>query len=399
MSSLHVLHVLPFPGVGGTEIATRRMADAVQPFGVRSSVILLRPTDALTSYLEDAGIPVVAAIPRPEPSIRHALRFLRESRSWAGATRGVDLIHCADVSAAYHVAVAGRLAGLPVLTHVRNRCVDLSLRSALFVRGATHFAFVSGDTWSSFPIRVPDNRATVVRDGVALPPDADLANGSEFARDVRLELGLSPGTQIVAMFARVAPQKDYDTLIKAAALLRDPWPDLRFVMVGDFAGLPEHRRHFDHVRHELAQAGVADRFLFTGFRADTRRLMLGADVCVLSTHFEGLPLVVLEAMALGRPCVATAVDGIPEMIDDGESGFLSRPGDPASLANALARALADPTHAARLGRKARETVRERFSEERFAREMFDLYARLHQGRRPRLARSTTKGLSGARHHA
>jgi hypothetical protein len=113
--------VLPFPGVGGTEIATRRIIDAVLPFGVENSALLLRPTEEQAAYLRAAGVPIV--IPRvvPEPSFRRALRFMFDSHTLARAFMDVDLIHCADVPGAYYAAVAGRLAGVPVLAHVRNR--------------------------------------------------------------------------------------------------------------------------------------------------------------------------------------------------------------------------------------------------------------------------------------
>ena len=124
----------------------------------------------------------------------------------------------------------------------------------------------------------------------------------------------------------------------------------------------------------IAAAGVSDRFLFTGFRNDIRRIMLASDVCVLSTHFEGLPLVLIEAMSLGRACVATAVDGVLETIDDGVTGLVHGNGDAAGLASCLVRFLDNPAFADRIGEAARAEVRRRFGPERFARDMFDVYA-------------------------
>lgn len=373
---IRVLHVLPFPGVGGTEIATRRIADGVRGFGVESRALLLRPTDPQTSYLREAGIPCTVAQPRPEPSFRRGARFLRESWGLARACRDVDLVHCADIPAAYHVAVAGRLAGVPVLCHVRNRHPVLSRRDRCFINATTHFAFVSRDTRARLSLPVPDARASVVYDGIDVAAEGELAAREATAREVRAELGLPPDTVMAAMFARLAPQKDYETLVRAAVLLRPQERHLRFVVVGDHAGNPENRRHYAHVRQLIAEAGVEDRFLFTGFRKDTRRLMLAADICLLSTHFEGLPLVVLEAMALARPCVATAVDGIPEIVDQGATGLLYDHGDAAALAACLVRLLHEPGLAGAIAARARETVRRRFGRERFAREMYQLYARL-----------------------
>jgi glycosyltransferase involved in cell wall biosynthesis len=368
--------VLPFPGVGGTEIATRRIIDAVLPFGVENSALLLRPTEEQAAYLRAAGVPIV--IPRvvPEPSFRRALRFMFDSHTLARAFMDVDLIHCADVPGAYYAAVAGRLAGVPVLAHVRNRHAGIARRERFFINAATHFAFVSNSTRMNFPLRLSDARASTLYDGVEIPPDDQVASQAAVARDVRAELNLPVDTSLVVMFARVAPQKDYETLIRAAALLREVPVPVRFVVVGDHSGHPNIQQHFRHVQRLIGEAGLADRFLFTGFRSDTRRLMLAADICLLSTHFEGLPLVVLEAMALARPCVATAVDGVLEALEDGRTGLLYQHRDPAGLTGCLVRLLRDSALGERLGQAARAEARRRFGHERFAKEMLDLYTRL-----------------------
>ena len=121
------------------------------------------------------------------------------------------------------------------------------------------------------------------------------------------------------------------------------------------------------------RTGVLDRFVFAGFRTDVARLMLAADLCVLCTHFEGLPLVLIEAMAAERPCVATAVDGIPEALTDGVTGLLHRPGDAEGLAAAIARLIAAPVRAEAMGAAARAEAERRFSRDRFARDVRALY--------------------------
>lgn len=374
---MKVLHVLPFPGVGGTEIATRRVADAVRPYGVQSAALLLRPTDDQIAYFEDAGIPCFAELRRPEPSlVREAGMFLRDSWAAARICARFDLVHCADVSAAYHLGVAGRLAQRPVLCHVRNREAEIVRRNRVFINAASHFAFVSKDTRERFPMRLPDRRASVLYDGVEIAPPARPLEREAAARAVRAEFDLPADTVIAAMFARVNPQKDYSTLIRAAARLRDVHPQLRFLIVGDNANVPLNRQHFEKVQAQAAAAGVLDRFVFAGFRSDTDRLMLAADICVLCTHFEGLPLVVIEAMAAGRPCVATAVDGVPETLTDGETGLLHAHEDADGLASALGRLIAERELAARIAANARAEAERRFSRQRFARDVTALYRRL-----------------------
>ena len=115
-------------------------------------------------------------------------------------------------------------------------------------------------------------------------------------------------------------------------------------------------------------------FVFAGFREDTARLMQAADICVLCTHFEGLPLALIEAMAAGRPCIATAVDGIPEALTDGVTGLLHDHGD-AEGAGPRPRPPAGQSGARRTagGECRRAEALRRFSQPRFARDLVALY--------------------------
>ena len=171
------------------------------------------------------------------------------------------------------------------------------------------------------------------------------------------------------MVARVAPQKDFETLIRSAAVLATHFPAVRFFMVGDLDPL-----HYPQVQRWLEEHQVADRFLFTGFRRDIARLMKAMDVAVLSTHGEGLPLVLLEAMSHGRPVVATGLDGILEVIEDGQTGLLVPHRDAAALAQAIGRLVSDPALARRLGEAGRRTVETKFSQQAFEKGVERLYA-------------------------
>lgn len=378
--ALKVLHVLPFPGVGGTEVATRRVAEAVRASGIESHALLLQDSAELRAYLDEADIPHQVARPRPEPSLARELgRFVQEARGLARVIAGFDILHCADVSAAYHVAVAGRLARRPVLCHVRNREAVLPWRSRVFIGAATHFAFVSENTAQMFPMRIAPTRRSVLYDGLELQPRIGPAARTAAAAALRGEFGLPLDSIVASMFARVNPQKDYDTLIRAAVLLRDRQPRVRFLVVGDHEQVARNRQHFVEVQAAARAAGVLDRIVFAGFRSDTHRLMVGSDFCLLCTHFEGLPLVLIEAMAAGRACVATRVDGIPEVVADGATGLLHEHGDAEGLAAAVARLADDPALAEAMGERGRRDAEHRFSQARFAHDLRDLYAKLARG--------------------
>jgi glycosyltransferase involved in cell wall biosynthesis len=336
----------------------------------------LENTDELRRFYGDAGR-TVRDWPAPTPSLRHGKTFLAESRALAKEFRrlNVGLVHCSDFKAAWHTALAGRLAGIPVICHIRNRCESLLWRDRQFMRPVTHFAFVSRDTWRGFPIPVAASRGSVIYDGINPPPARPADEIEQDRRAVRSELGLPPSARVIGMLARVAPQKDYDTLVLAAARVVQADPNVRFVISGDCSGNEVSRKHYAYVQGLIQQSGLSDYFLFTGYRTDAMRLLAAFDVSVLSTHFEGLPLALLESMAHAKPMVATAVDGIPEVIVDGVNGFLTPHQDAEALAARLIELIQSPALAERLGQAARQTVLADFTSEKFARSVADLYAR------------------------
>jgi glycosyltransferase involved in cell wall biosynthesis len=365
-----IAHVLPSTMViGGTEHATLRIARAVAPTGLDSVAFCIEGDTPVQRFFAGEGMPVTG-FPAVEPSVRRPLPDQRASRALAREFRRqrVDVVHCADVGAAHFTALAGRLAGVPVVSHVRNRHDQISRRDQLFLRPVDRWVFVSRDTWRRFSYPVAPARGTVVYDGI----DAPSLRTSE-ARAARMELAIDPDAPVVGMVARVSPQKDFITLARAARDVLARHPRTRFLVVGDYETEPAYRAHYERVCRELADQQVADAFVFTGFRRDVPRLAAAMDVFVLSTHFEGLPLVLLEGMAQARPVVATDVDGIPELVRDGETGLLHRHEDAVGLARQISRLLDDATLAARLGAAGRHAVDTFWTNERFARDMAALY--------------------------
>jgi glycosyltransferase involved in cell wall biosynthesis len=288
----------------------------------------------------------------------------------------VDLVHCADIDAALQVAPAGRLAGVPVLCHIRNPWTSMLRREALVLSVVDTFVFVSQDTWSTFAYRVGPARGRVLYDGLDVQAPPEPASRAEMRR----ELGIAEGVPVIGMTARVSEQKDYITLARAAKRVLDVVPAARFVIVGDHERHAAHREHFSLVQRELERLGVAQAFVFTGFRSDVARVMAAFDVFVLSTHFEGLPLVILEAMAMQLPVVATAVTGIPELITSDSVGLLAPHEDDETLARHLLALLNDPARARRVAVAGRELVERQFSARVFGENIAALYADALRGR-------------------
>lgn len=191
---------------------------------------------------------------------------------------------------------------------------------------------------------------------------------------VRAELGIAPEEVVVGTVANFRPQKGFPLLVEAARELAAAGPPARFVIVGSG---PEEER----VRKLIVQAGVADRFVLTGARADAIRVASAFDVFVMSSLFEGFPVAVMEALALGLPIVATAVGGIPDAIRDGVEGLLVPPGDSAALARALRRLICDAGLRERMASAALATGAG-FDIRVAARELESLYLELASGHGP-----------------
>ncbi len=197
---------------------------------------------------------------------------------------------------------------------------------------------------------LPDSlkaHATVVVHGVDLSrSDALVARRDEIRADVRSELDVPADEVLVMTVANLREEKGYDVLLAAARLIADRGLPIRIVAVG--RGPLEHELADRHRALDLGE-----HFTFLGQRDDVLRLLTGADVFVLASHHEGLPVALMEATSVGLPVVATAVGGIPQFITDGVEGLLVAPGRPDALADAVVRVCSDPALRRRLGEGAK----------------------------------------------
>jgi glycosyltransferase involved in cell wall biosynthesis len=193
-------------------------------------------------------------------------------------------------------------------------------------------------------------KAARARDIVVIPNgiDVDRVRSRTLSReDARRSLGLPLDAPIVGTVGGITAKKGHRVLVEAARRVVTRIPEATFA----FVGLPIDA---DGVRRAISAAGLSERVLLSGYREDAARLMRAFDVVCLPSLHEGLPLSLLEALALGIPCVATAVGGVPEVLAEG-AGILVPRADPSSLATALLEVLERPERAAELSAAARAT--------------------------------------------
>jgi glycosyltransferase involved in cell wall biosynthesis len=182
--------------------------------------------------------------------------------------------------------------------------------------------------------------------------DLDALDRVEAAYDsVREELGIAVDAPIVGTVANFRRLKGHHLLLQAALSVRRSFPEARFVLVG--RGPIEQE-----IRRATQDLGLNGSIVFAGFRIDAPRVMSAFDVFVLPSIHEGLPIALVEAMALGRPVVATRVGGLPEVVRDGTEGFLVPSGDPVALADAIVTILGSHSLREQMGRAGRRRAKE-----------------------------------------
>lgn len=280
-----------------------------------------------------------------------------------------DVVHTHRSKAALVGLLAARTARVPVVVNTAQMFGFLVLRNPL-LRGLfwlyDRLLFAVADAVITVYER---GRSAIVASGiVAAGKIHTVYNGIDCGRflappqgrNLRRELGIPASAAVAITVARLVPQKGIDLLIAAAAKVVAAHPEAYFLIVGDG---PLRAT----IEAEIERLNVRGNVLLLGERTDIPALLHSADLFALPSVAEGLPIAILEAMAAGKPVVATDVDGNPEAVLEGDTGLIVRSRDPEEMADALARLIVDRTLRERLGRAGRARVEQRFS----ARQMVD----------------------------
>ena len=291
----------------------------------------------------------------------------------------VQVLHAHGFRPSLLASPVGRWAGVPVTVetpHVREYWRKGWKANFIFDRVAGRLIdryIAVSETNKRYLVddkKLPPKKVTVIRNGCDVGRFESLP---AVPADFKRRAGFAECDPVLLVAARLEPQKGHSVLLQSMALLKPEFPHLRLVMLGEGSLRPA-------LEAEARQLGLENSVLMPGHSPDTREWMSVADLCVLPSFAEGLPLFAIECLAAQRPMVATAVDGTPEIIVDGKTGLTVPPGDVAALAGAIARLLRDPALAAQLAASGAEWVRQCFTLERQIVETEDLYEELWQAK-------------------
>ncbi|MEM1177566.1 MAG: glycosyltransferase [Acidobacteriota bacterium] len=361
---MRIAHCIHGVGLGGAQQVVRHIV-AARSTGFEY-VVLASMSGVFHRQIEDAGAKVRVIerrLPKFDPFWMWALRrAMREER--------VDLVHAHLFGDSLHGYLAARRLDLPVILTLHN---IVEARSGIQRRGYGWLLgqplepiacaeFVRRSFLEHFGDRA--NRIATIQNAVDIPADTIDADVSR--RVLEAELGIRPGAVVLAGVGRMVGQKAFEHLIDATHRLKTRGIDAQLVLVGEGELKATHQAQAERL-------DLGDRVIFAGFRSDIRELMAAIDIVVFSSRQEGLPMVLLEAMAAGRAVVATRVGGIPEAVEDDREALLVPSEDVDALAAALERAALDPELRVRLGDAARRRYRQHFTVERMARAYEALY--------------------------
>lgn len=287
----------------------------------------------------------------------------------------IDVLHLHGYGATTFGRIAGMMRGLPTILHEHANLTDTPWFQKVADRllaPATDIAIAVSTSTAEFVVRarqMPPERVKVVYLGVPLE-EFSRPRTTEDVEAARRELGVQPGEFVAGTVTRLHDSKGNEYLVDAARQVLDRRPQARFFLFGEGPLRPA-------LEAQARALGLGDRFIFGGFARDVARVVSAFDVSVFPSLWEGTPLTVFEALAMGRPIVATDADGLIDVLTDGRDALIVPRRNAAALADGIVALADDPDRRARLGAAARETGQQ-YDIAAFVRKMETLYTLLHR---------------------
>jgi len=294
-------------------------------------------------------------------------------------SEGIEMVHAHGTRACSNTLWAARKLGIPVTYTVHGwsfhadqqalvRRIRILGEEYLTSRTALNISVSASNRQSGRDV-LKKFESVVISNGI----NRQKFNPANVFRDIRQELGISRDALVVLFVARVTAHKQPLTLIRAFGEAVKAVPGLHLLMVGDGDEKEEAVRL-------AAECGLEGKVTFQSFRQDVPDVLNAADIFVLPSLWEGLPIGLLEAMAMGKAVIATDVDGTRELVRDKENGLMSEAGNVSSLAGAIVELAQNGTLREQFGRNARKMVQEEFDSVAMTRKIEDIYLSLYNRR-------------------
>jgi glycosyltransferase involved in cell wall biosynthesis len=377
---LTIVHLIEGLGRGGAE---RRLVNDVKYLDkarFRNIVCTLGPPHHLVPEIRSLGIPVhcldSSSSASPMKRFSRLIRLLRRHRA--------DILH----TQLFRADIYGRLARLVcrpmiVITTLQGSehepgteyLYSAKRRLAHSLTGICNDAFVAVSAFvkesAMRNLRLSADRIRIIPNSVDIEEFPNIRQGN--ANGKREELGISPQERVILTVGRLDPPKGHRFLFLAAGEILRAFPELKLLVVGDGPS----RSSLEALAREL---GIAEKVVFTGVRPDVRELLSLADVFVLPTLSEGMPVTLLESLASGVPAVASRIGPTEEVIEDGVNGLLVPPRSPEALADAVLVLLRNSERAQAMAERGRLLVHEKFSARGCAEALTGLYLSLAEER-------------------
>ena len=383
-----IVRVIARLNIGGPSIHVVNLNKGLSPDRFESLLVTGSPNPAegsMLDYAQENGVQPLAIPemvgeaslrPRDIKALLRLYRILRMERP--------QIVHTHTAKAGFLGRLAARLAGVPIIVHTYHGHVLHGyygpLRNWLLLQMERGLARITDCLVAVSPLvkedllafRVaPPEKISVIPLGFDLDP---FFKCRSLKGEFRTELGLSPVIRLVGILGRIVPIKNHRLFLESAAQVAQQESNVRFVIVGDGT----LRSEMEGYAQDL---GIDDRVIFTGWRRDLLRIYADLDLLVVSSNNEGTPVSAIEAMASGCPVVATQVGGLPDVIEDGKTGYLIPALQPQALATAILDLIRHPEKAEQMGRAAQLSVKDKFSINRLIAETESLYLELLANKR------------------
>ena len=377
MKKIKVLEMIDLPFLGGGQINLLSIAKS------------LDMTKFEVSVCSQGDGPLVDEAKRnnirhfPVPFSKKINRKVFQEIAFILKSNKIDILHTHGGVAGFYGRWAANRNNIPVVVHTLHGIHYLHYRNCLlkhfyilleryFSRFTDALIFVSdADRKKGKKLKLaPEDRIYVIKNGIDFSAFLAEKNSMDFMKQWKRELDIESFQPVVGTVSRLHRQKGIPYLLEAAKKILKVFPAVKILIVGE----GPQRQKLESLNRRL---GLENYVLFLGERKDAQQFLFLFDVFVLPSLWEGLPYVLMEAAALGKPVVATDVDGVKEMVRDGESGILVPSKNPESLARSVIQLLQDRSYALELGKELKKEISQKYTLSSMVEQIQSLYLELY----------------------